>query len=401
MNPGIPLSLYVHTPWCVEKCPYCDFNSHELKTELPESQYIEQLYRNLESQLPWFWGRRIETIFIGGGTPSLFSGSAIDSLLSGLRARLMITADPEITMESNPGTADANNYAAYREAGVNRLSIGIQSLDNGHLNKLGRIHSSDEAIKAIQMAKQAGFKRINGDLMFGLGKQTIDQAMDDLKRLIDQDVEHISWYQLTIEPNTAFYSSPPENIPSDDYLGEMQAAGAELLTTAGYNQYEVSAWSKAGGECKHNINYWEFGDYVGIGAGAHGKITDFQESNIYRIRNRKQPHHWLDNSSELISERTPIKSSDLPLEFFMNTLRLNHGVPKSYFFDRTGLLPEQIMSILNTAVERELLDNNSERFIASVQGRNYLNDLLALFLPDGSLPESNGISDNLIMKSPA
>jgi oxygen-independent coproporphyrinogen-3 oxidase len=391
MKTGIPLSLYVHLPWCVEKCPYCDFNSHALDGEVPEQTYIAQLYRNLEEQLPYFWGRRVETIFIGGGTPSLFSASAIDDFFSGLRARLNLLADLEVTMESNPGTADASHYAGYRKAGVNRLSIGVQSLQDKHLRQLGRIHSAGEAINAIKLAKDAGFERINGDLMYGLGGQTIEEATDDLKRLIDQDIEHISWYQLTIEPNTTFYSKPPERLPDDDHLIAIQEAGTKILTEAGYQQYEVSAWSKPGAECRHNLNYWEFGDYIGIGAGAHGKISDFNEQKIYRTRTRKQPRYWLDSTSELMAERAPIAQDDLPLEFFMNALRLNRGVPRQYLFERSGILSEQIQSIIDKAVQQQLMENDPERYVATAMGNNYLNDLIALFMP----------SDNVILKTRA
>ena len=391
MKTGIPLSLYVHMPWCVEKCPYCDFNSHELNGGLPEQVYLDQLMRNLEQQLPSFWGRRIETMFIGGGTPSLFSAAAIDQLLSSIRARVTLLADLEITMESNPGTADAVNYHGYREAGVNRLSIGVQSLNAKHLQTLGRIHSANEAINAIALAKQAGFERINGDLMFGLGNQTITEAMDDLKQLIDQDIDHISWYQLTIEPNTVYFNKPPENLPDNDFLAEIQHSGAELLTQAGFKQYEVSAWSRNDSDCKHNLNYWEFGDYVGIGAGAHGKITDFNEQKIYRTRTKKQPHHWLRSDSELMAERTAIATEDLALEFFLNTLRLNQGVVKQYLFERTGILNEQIQSIIDDATRKGLMYNDTDRYAATELGRNYLNDLIAMFMP----------AEDLILKTKA
>jgi len=391
MKTGIPLSLYVHLPWCVEKCPYCDFNSHEVQGELPEQTYIDALFRNVEDQLPAFWGRRIDTMFIGGGTPSLFSGASIERLMSGLRARLGFVANMEVTLESNPGTADASNYAAYREAGINRLSIGVQSLDNEHLKTLGRIHSANEAIAAIAIAKQAGFERINADLMYGLANQTVAQALDDLKQLIDQDIEHISWYQLTIEPNTVYYSKPPAHLPDNDFIMDIQQAGAESLRSAGYRQYEISAWAKPGAECQHNMNYWQFGDYIGIGAGAHGKITDFNEERIYRTRMRKQPDHWLQTNSELMAERTAIAREDLALEFFLNVLRLNQGAPKNYLFERTGLMSEHIQASLDQAVQKGLLAQHPDNFVATELGRNYLNDLLALFMPE----------ENLIMQTKA
>lgn len=385
MKTGIPLSLYVHLPWCVEKCPYCDFNSHEVQGELPEQTYIDALFRNVEDQLPAFWGRRIDTMFIGGGTPSLFSGASVERLMSGLRARLGFVANMEVTLESNPGTADANNYRAYREAGINRLSIGVQSLDTEHLKTLGRIHSANEAIAAIAIAKQAGFERINADLMYGLANQTVAQALDDLRQLIDQDIEHISWYQLTIEPNTVYYSKPPAHLPDNDFIMDIQQAGAELLRSAGFRQYEISAWAKPGAECQHNLNYWQFGDYVGIGAGAHGKITDFNEERIYRTRMRKQPDHWLQANSDLMAERTAIAREDLALEFFLNVLRLNQGAPKNYLFERTGIMSERIQATLDQAVQKGLLAQHSDNFVATELGRNYLNDLLALFMPEANL----------------
>ena len=369
----------------MEKCPYCDFNSHEVQGELPEQTYIDALFRNVEDQLPSFWGRRIDTMFIGGGTPSLFSGASVERLMSGLRARLGFVANMEVTLESNPGTADASNYAAYREAGINRLSIGVQSLDSEHLKTLGRIHSANEAIAAIAIAKQAGFERINADLMYGLANQTMAQALDDLKQLIDQDIEHISWYQLTIEPNTVYYSKPPAHLPDNDFIMDIQQAGAELLRSAGFRQYEISAWAKPGAECQHNLNYWQFGDYVGIGAGAHGKITDFNEERIYRTRMRKQPDHWLQANSDLMAERTAIAREDLALEFFLNVLRLNQGAPKNYLYERTGIMSERIQATLDQAVQKGLLAQHSDNFVATELGRNYLNDLLALFMPEANL----------------
>jgi len=382
MTPGIPLSLYVHIPWCIQKCPYCDFNSHAINNDMDEQAYVQQLFRNLESQLPWVWGRTTDSIFIGGGTPSLFSGDAINELISGIRARLMLKADPEITIETNPGTADIANYKAYREAGINRISIGVQSLNSKHLKALGRIHDAKQAKLAVAMAKQAGFERINCDLMFGLGGQTVAQAMDDLKQVIELQPEHISWYQLTIEPNTAYFNKPPNNIPSDDHIAEIQDQGRALLNQAGYQQYEISAWSQPGGECKHNLNYWQFGDYLGIGAGAHGKISDFNDNSIRRIRNKKQPHHWLQPDSELIAERSAIASDDLALEFFMNVLRLNGGVDLGLLFERTGLLPAQINNKITQAQKLGLMHLESNRYQATEKGLNFLNDLIALFMDD-------------------
>ncbi|MBT8449636.1 MAG: radical SAM family heme chaperone HemW [Gammaproteobacteria bacterium] len=385
MITAIPLGLYIHTPWCVEKCPYCDFNSHELKTELPEKEYAAQLLRNLEEQLPWVWGRRIESIFIGGGTPSLFSAQFYEQLLSEVRARLALQANLEITLESNPGTADAKNYAGYRAAGINRISIGVQSFHPEHLKRLGRIHSAEQAIIAINMAKDSGFTRINGDLMFGLGGQSVAEAISDLEQLIALGVEHISWYQLTIEPNTAYYSAPPKNIPDDDNLVEIQEQGRQLLEAEGYHQYEVSAWAKPGAESRHNLNYWQFGDYLGIGAGAHGKITDFNEQQVYRTRNKKQPHHWLTTDSDLLAERKAIAKADLPLEFFMNALRLRNGVPKSLLYEHTGLQAASIAKQLQQAIELGLLSDDLDRYLCTAKGYYFLNDVLELFMPNEQL----------------
>jgi len=291
LAPGIPLSLYVHLPWCIEKCPYCDFNSHEIPADFDENLYVKGLLRDLEQDLPKIWGRTVESIFIGGGTPSLFSGSAIEELLSGLRARLMLRADPEITIESNPGTADTKNYSAYRQAGVNRLSIGIQSFSDKQLDILGRIHNSNQSVDAFKLARDAGFERINLDLMYALPGQSVADAMEDLDKAIALQPEHISWYQLTIEPNTFFNKNPPGQLADDDPIWDIQQAGIKKLNQAGFTQYEISAWSKPAEQCEHNLNYWQFGDYLGIGAGAHGKITDLSTEKIVRTRRKTPPHH--------------------------------------------------------------------------------------------------------------
>lgn len=384
LSTGIPLSLYVHLPWCVEKCPYCDFNSHPLSGELDEQLYINNLMTDLEQDLPRIWGRTVDTIFIGGGTPSLFSGEAIDQLLSGIRARLMLRADPEVTMESNPGTADANNYAAYRKAGINRLSIGVQSFDDKQLTTLGRIHDASQATQAFNLARAAGFERINLDLMYGLPAQTVAGAMQDLDKAIALQPEHISWYQLTIEPNTHFNSFPPEQLPDDELLWAIQEAGMQKLQQAGYHQYEVSAWSKAGEECEHNLNYWRFGDYLGIGAGAHGKITDLATEQIFRTRRKKQPKHWLTKNAETMAAVTPIANPELPLEFMMNIMRLSEGVNLNYFSERTGLPITLVVEQLKQAREQGLIDPRMDRLMPTPRGLNYLNDLLALFYPDES-----------------
>ena len=384
LAPGIPLSLYIHLPWCVEKCPYCDFNSHKVpedfSKETDEQNYINHLFSDLESDLPRIWGRSVESIFIGGGTPSLFSGKAIDHLLSGVRARLMLVADIEVTLESNPGTADENNYAEYHAAGVNRLSIGVQSFDDHQLKKLGRIHDSEQSFSAFKMARDAGFKRINIDLMYALPDQSIADALDDLDKAIRLNPEHISWYQLTIEPNTVFNKNPPKQLPDNDLIWDIQEAGMEKLTTAGFIQYEVSAWCKPGEECLHNLNYWQFGDYLGIGAGAHGKITDFATEQVSRTRRKKLPKHWLSDTK--LAEISKIEQHDIALEFMLNVMRLNQGVTSQTFSERTGLPITNILKPLNQAKQQGLIEDRFDILCPTTKGQNYLNDLLALFMMD-------------------
>ena len=396
LAPGIPLSLYIHLPWCVEKCPYCDFNSHKLPEDFSgkldddanQQNYVNHLFSDLEADLPAIWGRSVESIFIGGGTPSLFSGTAIDNLLSGVRSRLMLVADIEVTLESNPGTADANNYIGYRNAGVNRLSIGVQSFDDQHLKQLGRIHNSAQSTSAFNMARTAGFKRINIDIMYALPAQTVTSALDDLNKAIALNPEHISWYQLTIEPNTIFNSHPPKQLPDDDLIWDIQQAGMKKLQTAGYIQYEVSAWCKPGEECLHNLNYWQFGDYLGIGAGAHGKITDFSSEQIVRTRRKKQPKQWLTDNK--VADNTAIATNDLALEFMLNAMRLNKGVSSQSFSERTGLPITNIQKQLSHAKQQGLLIDRFDKLCPTPKGQNYLNNLLALFMIDeGSSPSIN------------
>ncbi len=395
LAPGIPLSLYVHLPWCVEKCPYCDFNSHQITPEFDEQRYVQALFQDVEQELAKIWGRTVESIFIGGGTPSLFSGSAVDELISGIRSRLMLRADIEITMESNPGTADASNYKAYRKAGVNRLSIGIQSFNNQQLKKLGRIHDADQASDAFHLARKAGFKRINLDLMYALPNQSIADAMDDLDRAIALEPEHISWYQLTIEPNTVFNRNPPKHLADDDLIWEIQQAGVKKLQQAGYVQYEVSAWSKIGEECEHNLNYWQFGDYLGIGAGAHGKITDLSTDEVYRTQRKKQPSHWLTSAIDTIAATTVIEKHDLALEFMMNAMRLNSGVQSQLFSERTGLPINKIIKSLQTAKSQKLMEQQITVLRPTQMGLNYLNDLLGLFMSENIKTENLAGSINI------
>ncbi len=377
----IPLSLYIHIPWCVRKCPYCDFNSHQMPDEIPEKDYIAALLKDLESELPHIWGRPIESIFIGGGTPSLFSAKGIDRLLSGLRERLALRPGMEITLEANPGTFEQERFKAYREAGINRLSIGIQSYNPRHLNALGRIHNADEAIDAAQIAKQAGFDNLNLDLMHGLPKQTPEQAMDDVQKAISLEPTHISWYQLTIEKNTLFHHCPPA-LPDDEQLWQIQQQGQALLADAGYSQYEVSAYAQKNRQCKHNLNYWQFGDYVGIGAGAHGKITQ-PDGTITRHQKYRQPAKYMEQakSGEARSATNRLKEQDKIFEFMLNTLRLKQGFSESLFERRTGLNFSQIEPNIKRAINKKLLQQTTTNdYNATKHGWHFLNNLIEIFL---------------------
>jgi len=378
---AIPLSLYIHLPWCVKKCPYCDFNSHEAKTELNEPAYIEALIRDIDFELPRIWGRKIISVFIGGGTPSLFSAEALERLISALRARLNIAPAIEITLEANPGTAEAEKFKAYRELGINRLSIGVQSFNDAHLKSLGRIHDANEALHAIDLARAAGFENFNLDLMFGLPNQTIEDALNDLETAVAQSPTHLSWYQLTIEPNTVFYSKPPK-IPSDDDSWFMQEQGQLVLEENGFKQYEISAYAKDKNVALHNINYWEFGDYLGIGAGAHGKITNIAEGKIERFTRHKIPKRYIElaGNDSVITQTRKLNRNDLPLEFMMNAMRLKEGVPANLFLQRTGVPLKIIEKELSIAVEKNLLDWQLNKLKPTIQGQRYLNSLLEMFV---------------------
>ncbi len=372
-----PLSLYIHIPWCVKKCPYCDFNSHNLTQDLPEKAYIKALMQDLENDLNWITPRPIQSIFIGGGTPSLFSANAYAELFSQLKQRLEFVPDIEITLEANPGTFEAQKFAAYKELGINRLSIGIQSFNNAHLKKLGRIHSGEQAEKAIIQAQQAGFNRLNLDLMHGLPEQTPNQALDDLQRALAFDPEHVSWYQLTIEPNTAFYNAPPV-LPDDDCLWKIQQLGQSLLAQHGLIQYEISAYSKAGKQAKHNLNYWQFGDYLGIGAGAHGKLTLATENRIVRTQKKRMPKSYL-SSNQYMAKQNDITLNQRSLEFMLNVLRLKKGVKKELFSQRTGLALNDISKPIAQAQAQGLLQRSASHIAPSKQGLLFLNNLLGLF----------------------
>ena len=382
-----PLSLYIHLPWCVRKCPYCDFNSYRLGEELPEQAYIDALIRDLDQDLPRVWGRRIQSIFLGGGTPSLFLPDSIDALLSAVRARLPFDADSEVTLEANPGSVDLGRFKGFREAGVNRLSIGVQSFEEEKLRALGRIHGREEALRAADAARAAGFDNFNLDLMFGLPNQTVEQALADVRTAIDLAPDHLSVYQLTIEPNTAFYAAPPE-LPDDDIRWTMQQQLQEVLRDNGYQQYEVSAYAREGKRCKHNLNYWRFGDYLGIGAGAHGKISDAE--GISRTRKINQPNAYMGKAgtAQGITDDRRLSQEDAIVEFMINALRLTDGFPVPLFQERTGLPISVAMNALKTAEQKGLLTRGARTICPTDTGRRFLNDLLCLFLPDGEKPQS-------------
>lgn len=376
-----PLALYVHLPWCVRKCPYCDFNSHAARDTLPEREYVEALLRDLDTECQTAAGRRIETIFFGGGTPSLFSPEAIAHLLAGIRERVAVADDAEITLEANPGTVDHDRFREFRKAGVNRLSIGIQSFDDEKLKALGRIHGSNEARRAIEAARKSGFDNFNLDLMFGLPGQTVEQALADVCAALAFEPPHLSVYQLTIEPNTAFHAQPPR-LPDDDRLWDMQQRIEAELAQAGYRHYEVSAYARPGHECRHNQNYWQFGDYMGIGAGAHGKITD--TNGIVRRWKVKHPNDYLAaaGSRAAIGGEQRLTPEDTAFEFLMNALRLDHGFAPVLFEQRTGLPLSMIAGALDVAEARGLLVRDADGVRASARGARLLNDLLLLFLPE-------------------
>ena len=378
-TPDIPLSLYIHTPWCVKKCPYCDFNSHPLHEPVPETIYKECLIADLQSQLDYVQDRSIHSIFIGGGTPSLLSDQFYSNLFSGLNKRLSIPANTEITLEANPGALEQQRFSDYRSAGVNRLSIGVQSFQDDKLLELGRIHDSEVAIAAIRSAKWAGFTNFNIDLMFGLPNQTVADAMYDLQTALDLEPAHLSWYQLTIEPNTYFSHYPPD-LPDEETISQIQQAGYELLRQYDFKQYEVSAFCQSEYECQHNLNYWQFGDYLAIGAGAHAKVTDLNSHTITRYWNIKHPKHYLSATNQFHAERQKLTKSQIPFEFMLNALRLYQPIPFNWFEQRTGLHRDCLLAPLSTGQELELLNFDTDSIHVTEHGRNFLNDAIALFL---------------------
>lgn len=377
----LPLSLYVHLPWCLHKCPYCDFNSHAWRgalRELPEARYLDALQADLEAALPKVWGRTVSTVFIGGGTPSLFSAEAIDRLLATIRARLRLAPGAEVTMEANPGTFEAQRFAAYAQAGVTRLSIGVQSFDDDRLRALGRVHDARQARAAIEEAARS-FASFNIDLMYALPGQTLQGLRDDLASALAFAPPHLSLYHLTVEPDTAFAKHPPP-LPDDELSADMLALLGQALGAAGFERYEVSAWAQPGARCRHNLNYWEFGDYLGIGAGAHGKLS-FHD-RIVREARLRQPQRYIDAAlgAGAIEDERIVGCDELPFEFMLNALRLTDGVPAASFGERTGLAPAAIARTCAQAVERGLLEDDPTRIRATPLGLRFLNELLAMFL---------------------
>ncbi len=373
-----PLALYVHVPWCVQKCPYCDFNSHEANGEIPERQYVEALIADLQSALPLIWGRPVVSVFFGGGTPSLLSPAAIDELIAAFRALAMLAPDAEITLEANPGTVETEKFAGFRAAGVNRLSLGIQSFNEGHLKALGRIHDAGEAKRAAQLAG-AHFPAFNLDLMYGLPGQTLEQALSDVDTALSFAPGHLSCYQLTLEPNTRFAAFPPE-LPEGDTCADMQDAIEAKLAAAGFTNYETSAFAQPGRQCRHNLNYWYFGDYLGIGAGAHSKLT--LHDRVLRQMRWKHPKAYLENvaNGNPVQESNEVAAADLPFEFLMNALRLADGFHPSLFEARTAQPLGRILPQLKAAERDGLLEVGPEKIAPTLHGRRFLNVLLERFL---------------------
>ena len=375
-----PLSLYIHIPWCIKKCPYCDFNSHSLKSGLPEEAYIDALLTDLQLELPNIWGRPVETIFFGGGTPSLFSAESIDRLLSGVRSLLRLQPEAEITLEANPGTFEIEKFQGFRDAGITRLSIGVQSFNDEMLSRLGRVHNDKEALTAINTALKL-FEKVNIDLMYALPKQTVRTASDDVETAIATGATHISAYHLTMEPNTPFGHTPPKGLPQDEAALDIEDAVHDALEGAGFIHYETSAFAKPAMQCRHNLNYWQFGDYLGIGAGAHGKIS--YPDRIERTVRRRHPNDYLtlmqSNPIEAV-ERKTVADQDLPFEFMMNALRLRDGVPAALLQERTGVPSAKIMAQIEAARQKGLLEADPTVFRPTEKGRLFLNDLLQCFL---------------------
>ncbi|PHM47695.1 radical SAM family heme chaperone HemW [Xenorhabdus miraniensis] len=371
-----PLSLYIHIPWCVQKCPYCDFNSHALKGDVPHQEYVDHLLADLRADLPMIGDREVSTIFIGGGTPSLLSAEGMQRLLDGVRSSLSLSPHAEITMEANPGTIEADRFSAYQQAGINRISIGVQSFGSDKLIRLGRIHGPEEAKRAAKLADGLGLRSFNLDLMHGLPNQTLNEAVNDLRQAIELSPPHLSWYQLTIEPNTSFGSRPPV-LPDDDALWDIFSQGHQLLTEAGYQQYETSAYAKPGYQCQHNLNYWRFGDYLGIGCGAHGKIS-FEDGRILRTVKTKHPRGYM--QGRYLDQQNQVDNEDRPFEFFMNRFRLLEPMPRQDFSDFTGLPESAIRPQIDEALAKGYITESDTHWQITKHGKLFLNSLLELFL---------------------
>lgn len=374
-----PLSLYIHIPWCIEKCPYCDFNSHKLRGDIPEKEYLQALLDDLKKELVYVQGRVLESIFIGGGTPSLISAQGIGWLLSEVEKKLPFKKEIEITLEANPGTIENQKISDFKQAGINRFSFGVQSFQQQKLTVLGRIHGPQEAINAAKQAVAVGMRTFNLDLMHGLPEQSIDDALEDLKTAINLKPTHISWYQLTIEPNTQYFSHPPK-LPEDELLWSIQEAGQKLLADNGYRQYEISGYSRTGFECQHNLNYWRFGDYIGIGCGAHGKLTLPLENKIIRTSKIKHPKGYLDRSRPFIDQLVHVDKDELAFEYMLNRLRLFESIPFIEFETYTGLTVDSIKQNVAQAVQKGLLFEGESEWQVTSLGHRYLNELLALFM---------------------
>lgn len=377
-NTLLPLSLYIHMPWCIKKCPYCDFNSHKLNGSIPETDYINALVEDLKKDIFSFGAKSISSIFIGGGTPSLFTPEAYELLFNQLKKYLHFVPDIEITLEANPGTFEAGRYKAYRELGINRLSLGVQSFNPNHLKALGRIHDEKQAFHAIEEARKAGFKRINLDIMHGLPNQTIEEGLADLTQAIAFAPEHISWYQLTIEPNTVFYKQQP-TLPSDDVLCDIEQKGFFLLEQAGFQRYEISAFCQPGEASRHNLNYWHFGDYIGIGAGAHGKLTT-ADGVVLRTQKMRQPKDYLDPHKTFLASLIEVSPEELVFEFMLNTTRLEHPIPLELFKQTTGLELEWLLPGLEEAQKQQLVELKDNCWQITAFGRRFTNNLQSIFL---------------------
>jgi putative oxygen-independent coproporphyrinogen III oxidase len=398
-----PLSLYLHFPWCVRKCPYCDFNSHTLHGDLPETRYVDALLQDLALQAELVQGRALQTVFLGGGTPSLFSPASLSRLLTGVRSQCGLDPQAEITLEANPGTIERGRFADYRAVGINRVSLGAQSFDDAQLQRLGRIHASADTRRAVEELRAAQFTNFNLDLMYALPEQSIGEALRDLNCAISLAPAHLSHYQLTLEPGTVFAGRPPAGMPDNDVAADMQLACQERLAEAGFIQYEVSAYARQGWRCRHNLNYWEFGDYLGVGAGAHGKCTSIDGAalRIERTLRTREPRRYL---AELGSERRPVDrrvvpASDLPFEYLLNALRMPDGFEQAAFESRTGLRFDTVVPAFAAAQDQGLLRRQAGRWSATPQGLNFLNDLQESFLPESVGQNATVVSESSVTAS--